>query len=327
MFNFLNLILWRISMKAFKQTFKCLTAAVAITCTAVAVQANTLKIAYDADPISLDMHEQLSGGMLQYAHMVLDPLVRWNTEHGFDPRLAEKYERLNDTTIRFHLRKGVKFHSGNEMTAKDVQWTFNRLKSSIDYKKIFEPFSELKIIDDYTVDLISKGPYPLAINTATYIFPLDSKFYTGKAEDGSDKSAVVKNGDSFASRNVSGTGPFIVTERQPGVKMVFKRNPNYWDTETKGNVSEIILTPIKEGPTRTAALLSGGVDFISPVPPNDMDRIEKSSSVELATLPGTRIITLQMNQDRVEAFKDVRVRQAIVHAVNNVGIAKKIMKG
>jgi len=314
-------------MKAFKQTFKCLTAAVAITCTAVVVQANTLKIAYDADPISLDMHEQLSGGMLQYAHMVLDPLVRWNTEHGFDPRLAEKYERLNDTTIRFHLRKGVKFHSGNEMTAKDVQWTFNRLKSSIDYKKIFEPFSELKIIDDYTVDLISKGPYPLAINTATYIFPLDSKFYTGKAEDGSDKSAVVKNGDSFASRNVSGTGPFIVTERQPGVKMVFKRNPNYWDTETKGNVSEIILTPIKEGPTRTAALLSGGVDFISPVPPNDMDRIEKSSNVELATLPGTRIITLQMNQDRVEAFKDVRVRQAIVHAINNVGIAKKIMKG
>jgi len=76
-----------------------------------------------------------------------------------------------------------------------------------------------------------------------------------------------------------------------------------------------------------AALLSGGVDFIAPVPPTDHDRIKASDKVDLVTMSGTRIITFQMNQDRVEAFKDVRVRQAINYAINQEGIVKKIMKG
>jgi peptide/nickel transport system substrate-binding protein len=78
------------------------------------VQAKTLKMAYDADPVSLDPHEQLSGGTLQLSHMIFDPLIRWNQELGFDARLAEKWERTDEKTVRFFLRKGVKFHSGNE---------------------------------------------------------------------------------------------------------------------------------------------------------------------------------------------------------------------
>ena len=75
------------------------------------VQAKTLKLAMDADPVSLDPHVQLSGGMLQYSHMVFDPLVRWTKVMQIEPRLAEKWERIDDLTMRFYLRKGVKFHS------------------------------------------------------------------------------------------------------------------------------------------------------------------------------------------------------------------------
>jgi peptide/nickel transport system substrate-binding protein len=92
-------------------------------------------------------------------------------------------------------------------------------------------------------------------------------------------------------------------------------------------VDKIVLTPITEGPTRVAALLSGDVDFISPVPPQDFQRIRDSKKVKLVTVSGGRIITVQLNQKRRDEFKDVRVRQAIVHAINNVGIARKIMKG
>jgi peptide/nickel transport system substrate-binding protein len=92
-------------------------------------------------------------------------------------------------------------------------------------------------------------------------------------------------------------------------------------------VSEIVLTPIKEDATRVAALLSGDVDFISPVPPQDFARIRKDPNVELFTYSGGRIITIQLNQKRRPEFKDVRVRQAIVHAINNEGIVQKIMKG
>lgn len=289
------------------------------------VQAKTLRLAMDADPVSLDPHVQLSGGMLQYSHMVFDPLVRWTNTMDFEPRLATKWERLSPTVVRFHLRKGVKFHSGNDFTAKDVAWTLERLKKSQDYKALFEPFESAKVVDDYTVDLVTKTPYPLVLNMATYIFPMDSKFYSGKDEKGLDKDTIVKTDYSFANLNESGTGKYYVASREQGVKVVFEKFDKYWDN--KGNVDTIVLTPIKNDATRVAAILSGDVDFIMPVPPQDIPRIEKTKGVQLATMAGARIITLQLNQKRVEAFKNPKVRQAIVYAINNDGIAKKIMKG
>lgn len=301
--------------------------AVMVAAGAMAQAETTVKVAYDADPVSLDPHEQLSGGTLQLSHMVFDPLVRWTQDLQFEPRLADSWEQVDALTTRFHLRDGVKFHSGNDLTAADVDWTFDRLKNSADFKGIFAAFDDVKVVDDNTFDLITKEPYPLVLHTATYIFPMDSKFYTGTTADGKDKSEIVKHGDSFASRNVSGTGPFIVTEREQGVKMVFDRFDGYWDTASKGNVDKIVLTPIKEDPTRVAALLSGDVDFIAPVPPTDLKRIDENDGTDLITMPGTRIITFQMNQDRVEAFKDARVRKAIDLAINNEGIVKRIMRG
>jgi peptide/nickel transport system substrate-binding protein len=254
--------------------------------------AKDLRLAYDADPVTLDIHEQLSGGMLQLSHMSFDPLIRWTKDLAFENRLATSYERLNPTTVRFNLRKGVKFHSGNPMTAADFKWTFDRLKVSPDFKG-----------------------------------PMDSKFYTGTDANGNDKGAIVKNGASFASTNMSGTGPFKIISREQGVKTVFERFEGYWDKKSPGNVDRIILTPIKDEQTRVAALLSGDVDFIAPVSPNDFGQIKAASNAELITMPGTRIITFQMNQERKKELQDQRVRMAIVHAINNEAIVKKIMKG
>jgi len=283
--------------------------------------AQTLTFAYDADPVSLDPHEQLSGGTLQLSHMVFDPLVRWNKDLGFDPRLAKSWERVDETTMRFNLREGVKFHSGDEMTAEDVVYTIERLKSSPDFKGIFSGWTSATAVDDYTVEIKTAGPSPLVLHTATYVFPMDKDFYT----EGGDE--IVKHGDSFASQNISGTGPFTISEREQGVKVVFERNPDYWDENSPGNVETAVLTPIKEAPTRVAALLAGDVDFIAPVPPTDLERIENNEDVNLVTMTGTRIITLQLNQKRSEALANPKVRQAIAYAINNEGIVQKIMKG
>lgn len=291
------------------------------------VAAKTLKLGLDADPVSLDPHVQLSGGMLQYSHWAFDPLVRWTQDMKFEPRLAVKWERVSDLAMRFYLRKGVKFHSGNEFTAEDVVWTFHRLQKSVDFKGLFEPFDSVKVIDTYTVDIVTKKPYALLLNMATYIFPMDRKFYQGVDGSGQYKDAIVKIGPSFALQNESGTGPYRVTYREQGVKTVFDRFAGYWDKKSPGNVDKIILTPIKEDATRVAALLSGDVDFISPVPPQDFSRIQRDSKVSLVTFPGGRIITVQLNQKRRPEFRDARVRQAIVYAINNDGIVKKIMKG
>lgn len=291
------------------------------------VQAKTLRLALDADPKTIDIQEQLSGGMLQFSHWVFDPLVRWSQEMTFEPRLAESWERIDDLTMRFKLRKGVKFHSGNPFTAKDVVFTIKRFRMSADFKGLFEPFEDPTIIDDYTVDFKTKKPYPLMLNMITYVFPLDSVFYTGTDDQGKPKDAVVKVGHSFAKNNVSGTGAFKMVQREHGVKMTLERFADYWDKSSPGNVTELILTPIKSGATRLAALLSGDVDFITPVEPQDFGRIRSNSGVKLYTYTGGRIITVQMNQKRHKALRNRKVRQAITYAVNNVGIEKKIMKG
>lgn len=296
-------------------------------CAGAALHAKTLKLAMDADPTSLDPHVQLSGGMLQYSHMVFDPLVRWTKQMTFEPRLATKWERIDPLTIRFFLRNDVKFHSGNPFTAEDVKWTLERLKKSQDFKGLFEPFGDPKVIDDYTIDIVTKRPYSLLLNMATYIFPLDRKFYTGTDETGQPKDAIVKEGPSFALKHESGTGKYRVTQHEQGVKMIFEKFADYWDKKSPGNIDTIIFTPIKNDATRVAALLSGDVDFIEPVPPQDYERIEKDPNCQLVTMSGSRIITLQLNQKRRDEFKDKRVRLAIDYAINNPGIAEKIMKG
>ncbi len=290
--------------------------------------AKTLRLGLDADPKTVDIQEQLSGGMLQFSHWVFDPLVRWTKDLKFEARLAERWERKDDLTIRFYLRKGVKFHSGNDFTAKDVIFTMHRFRKSADFKGLFEPFNDPVMIDDHTIDIQTKAPYPLFLSMMTYVFPMDSKYYTGTDEQGQPKDALKKVGYTFAKTAIpSGTGAYRMTFRDHGVKMIMDRFEDYWDKSSPGNVDKIILTPIAQDATRVAALLSGDVDFISPVPPQDFKRIQSSSNTELVTETGGRIITVQMNQNRLTPLKNVKVRQAIVYATNNAGIAKRIMKG
>jgi len=289
--------------------------------------AKSLKLGVAADPVSLDPHVQLSGEMLAYSHLVFDPLVRWTKSMEIEPRLAYKWDRLDALTMRFYLVKGVKFHSGNEFTSKDVVWTFNRLKKSQDFKGLFEPFESAKAVDKYVVDIKTKKPYGLFLNMMTYLFPMDSEFYSGTDETGNPKDAIVKVGSSYARTHESGTGPFYVTYREQGVKTVFKRFANYWDKKCPGNVDELVMNPIKNDATRVAALLSGDVDLIYPVAPQDYRRVKTTDGIQLVIMGGSRIITFQLNQKRRPEFANVKVRQAMVYAVNNEGIVKKIMKG
>jgi peptide/nickel transport system substrate-binding protein len=234
-----------------------------------AAEAKTLRMAYDADPTSLDPHEQIASATLQLSHLTFDPLLRFRQDLTLEPRLAKTWKKIDERTTRFYLREGVRFHSGRTLSAEDVVWTFNRLKQSPDFKALFEPFSEAKAVDDLTVDLNTKGPYPL----------------------------------------------------------VLKRFADYWDQASPGNVDRIILTPIKEPATRIAALLAGDVDFIAPVPLTDFDRIKGDPCCQLITMLSTRILTFELNQARVAAFKDPRVRLAINYAINRQGIVDKIMRG
>jgi ABC-type transport system substrate-binding protein len=85
-------------------------------------------MAYDADPTSLDSHEQFASATLQLSHLTFDPLLRFRKDLTLEPRLATSWEKIDDRTTRFHLREAVHFHSGRTFSVEDVVWTFNRLK-------------------------------------------------------------------------------------------------------------------------------------------------------------------------------------------------------
>lgn len=306
-----------------------LSAALAASLLSLA-QAADITIAYDSDPESMDPMEQLSNGTLQMMHMVFDPLVRIGADLQPQARLAEKWEYLdpaNPVVMRFHLRKGVKFHSGNDFTADDVIFSFNRVKQSADFKGLYESYESMEKVDDFTVDLKFKQPYPLVLNNMSYLAIMDSKHYSGNDEQGRPKDVIEKSTGTFAANTPSGTGPFTLENRVQGQTSLYSAFADYWDKENRGNVNNIKLVTIKENATRLAALLAGDVDWIYPVPPTDIERVQKSDKHQLHSLAGDRLIAIQMNQDVVPEFKDVRVRQAVVQAINSEGIVEKIMRG
>ncbi|MDG2739502.1 ABC transporter substrate-binding protein, partial [Vibrio parahaemolyticus] len=157
-------------------------------------------VAYDADPVSLDPHEQLSGGTLQMSHMVFDPLVRYTQKLDFEPRLAEKWERVNETTYRFHLRKGVKFHDGSELDANAVVNSLQKALDAAPKPRILDGIEwQVRALDDFTVEIKTTFNDPL----------LPSRLSSPQLAILSG-AAYQENGRVVPIN--AGTGPFVLTE-------------------------------------------------------------------------------------------------------------------
>lgn len=287
----------------------------------------SVTVSYPSDAITLDPTQQLNTMNLQVANLLFDPLVRTDKYNGLQPRLAQRWEQIGSTRIRFHLRKRVKFHSGNPFTAKDVEFSFNRLKVSKDFKGIFAPYKKLEVVDDYTVDLVAHQPTPYSIMmyNASYIFVLDHRYYQEVKLTPQEQKEIERNGGTFASGHISGTGAFMLKERLPGRKTVYVKNPNYWGVA--GNIQKLTIEPVADNSKRTVALLFGNVDMVYPIAPTHFEYVENSKHHKLLKIPGDRVLIFQMNQKVVPAFRDWRVRQAVTYAVDNVGIVQRVLKG
>src|SRR5205085_8797342 len=142
--------------------------------------------------------------------------------------------------------------------------------------------------------------------------------------------------ENAASFRANRTGPYRVRERQPGVRTVFVRNGNYWG-KIDGNVDEVLFTPIGNDATRVAALLSGEIDVMEPVPLQDVERVKSSGKFTVLQGPELRTIFLGMDQKRDELlysnvkgknpFKDKRVREAMQLAIDVNAIKSQVMRG
>jgi peptide/nickel transport system substrate-binding protein len=297
--------------------------------------AKTFRIADQGDALSMDPHSLNESLQLSFTGNVYEPLVARDKKLGLTPGLATKWTQTNPTTWRFQLRKGVAFHDGTPFTADDVLFSFERASGEgSDMKSYVGSVKQARKINDHEVEIVTNTPFPILPDVLTNLYMMSKKWCEmNGAQRPVDKRKGIENAASFRA---NGTGPFRLKSRDPGVRTVLQRNFNYWGT-IESNVDEVVFTPIGNDATRVAALISGEIDMMQPVPVQDAARLKQNPALKIMQGPELRTIFLGMDQSRNELlfssvkgknpFKDKRVRQAFFQAIDIEAIKTRIMRG
>ena len=315
---------------------KILLAAAAATLLAAPASAATFRYDFQGDLNALDPYTLNETFTLGALGNVMEGLTKRDKDLKIIPGLAERWETSDDgRRWRFYLRRNVKFHDGSPFTADDVIFSAERAQAEGSQVKSRLPDKfKIEKVDDHTVDFVMPEPNPILHYEwdTWYIF---SKPWADKVGATKPQSATATSLNAWAL-TANGTGPFRLESHQPGVKTVFKPNPDWWG-KPEHNLTEVIFTTIKSDATRVAALLSGEIDMMDPVPVQDIERIKSSPNVTVMTGPELRTIFLNMDSFRDELlysnvkgknpFKDARVRKAFYQAIDIEAIKSRVMRG
>ena len=316
-------------------TLKNTVLAAALVLASTLCQAVTLRVANQGDAQSMDPHSLNEALQLTFTSNVYEPLVGRDRKLGLTPGLSTQWKQTSPTVWRFELRRGVSFHDGTPFTADDVVFSFKRASGEgSDMKSYTSSFKEVRKVGDLIVEIETLTPFPILPDVITNVFMMSKKWCEdNKAQLPVDRRKGIENTASFKA---NGTGPYRLKERQPSSRTVLVRNGTYWG-KVEGNVTEVIFTPIANDATRVAALLSGEIDLMEPVPLQDIERLKATPNLTVMQGPELRTIFLGMDQKRDELlfssvkgknpFKDKRVRQAFYQAIDIETIKSRVMRG
>ncbi|SLN64929.1 Glutathione-binding protein GsiB precursor [Roseivivax jejudonensis] len=311
-----------------------LTLCAAAALLALPASAEEFRWASTTDPQTMDPHAVSSTPVLGFLNNVYEGLVRRGKDMSIEPALATAWEPIDDGAgWRFTLREDVTFHDGADFTAEDVVFSYERASSEqSDVSSWFAPVSEVVAVDDYTVDIMTTSPQPLFPDSIANWMMMDSGW---AAENGAERPA--RDEENAATLQANGTAAFRLEERQPGLSTVLVPFEGWWG-EPEHNVTRAEFTPIQNSATAVAALLSGEVDMINPVPVQDAARLDEADGVEVIRGIEARVIMLGFAHDHDtltggadqgadNPFSDPLVRRAVAHAVNVPAILQTIMRG
>lgn len=234
------------------------------------------------------------------------------------PSLAVSWKNLDDTTWEVKLRKNVKFHDGSPFGAKDVKATFDRVlnpENKLTARGNHAKIKSVEVVDPETVRFKTDGPYPLFVERLTALVMQSEK-------------AIKEKGHDWMQENPVGTGPYKLQKWNKKQEHLLVRNEDYWGPKPAFKYVRIRIIP--EQATQIAELISGGVDVIKAVPPDQMDVINKSGQAHTATSPILRTAMLQLDQAGragQNPFQDKRVRQAANMAIDVDSIIKHVING
>lgn len=274
---------------------------------------DTLTIAWDQPLDNVDAYFNTNREGILFSRMVWDNLIERDPDtFEYKPSLATSWSWVDDVTLDFELRKGVKFTNGQDFDAADVVYTLNFVAdpankvlnvSNVNWIKSAEK------LDQYKVRVRLKAPFPAALEFVAGPLPIyPHKYYAEVGPQG-------------MGRNPIGSGPYKVTSLEPGKQTVFEKNTGYWEGSPRGkpHIGKIVQRTIPEKTTQLAELLSGGLDWMWYVPPDQIGQLKGVPS--LATSAGETMRTGYLYFDAAgrsgkSPLQDVRVRRAIAHAVN-----------
>jgi peptide/nickel transport system substrate-binding protein len=277
---------------------------------------DTLVIVQGVDPTKLDPHDHMETPAWNVLLNLFDSLLQRDPNIKIEKLLAESYRIVNDKTWEFKIRKGVKFHNGEDCKAENFKFTLERMADPSQKLRqtVFQGVIEnVEVVDDYTFRIHTKKPYPVMdAQLAIYGQPLPIKYFQEKGRD------------HFAL-NPIGTGPYKFVRWVKDEYVLLEANENYFRGAPK--IKKVMFRPIPEATTRVAALQTQEADIITNIPPHLMKMMEWKGRSYVSKVPSVRVIFMAFDTTKPGPQADKRVRQAIAMGINMPTNIKKILDG
>jgi peptide/nickel transport system substrate-binding protein len=276
----------------------------------------TLTVAQGSDVVSLSPHKTNDQPSARVMRQIYDTLVVQTEALEMEPGLASSWTQVDDLTWDFTIREGVTFHNGDPLTASDVAFTLNRLKdpeTAAPGRFIVGALESIEATDEMTVRITTARPFAPILahlaHTATSIL---------------NERAVTEAGEDYGTTVVVGTGPFSFVSWEVASQIVLERNPDWWGGEVIPE--RVVFRPITEGSVRSIELEAGAIDIAYTLEPRDALRLRETAGITMAEIETLTTAYVGFNAQK-EPFDDVRVRQAINHAVDAATIVDVIYEG
>ncbi|MBI1773951.1 MAG: hypothetical protein HYR63_01260 [Proteobacteria bacterium] len=275
-------------------------------------------VAQAADAYTLDPAKHSVFPTANILFHMFDALVTKNAAGVFQPALAESWSNPDPTTWQFKLRRGVKFHNGEDFDAEAVKFTFARALDpnfKAPYYSRIAAIKVVEVVDRFTVNFKTEKPFP------TMLFSLYEAAFPALIVP---PKYIAQNGPDALSKKPIGTGPYRFLEWRKDERVVMEAFPDYWGGAPK--IKTLTWRPIPEVRTRIAELKSGGVDIIGDVPPEDIAGLDRGET-KIVNVPSDFLYFYAFDTIKPSPLQDKRVRQALNYAVDVDAIQKAILNG